>query len=431
MKNLQNIVLATVLVGLVSLVGYIVLNKKDTKPINEMPVVEAEFSTPAGSTTATTTTDLKTYTNTQHGFELKYPLDWVPSVSDSGLILFEAKCSECDPPAISVTAFEKYRNLTLKQIEEKYQGVAFPDSQCKIFDFFGISAEKCLAVADSMYPGTPEIFFFYKGVPFVITDEMDNDDSHQILSTFKFTNNVGTYIYYSKQGFSIELPRGFTPTEYQAEGGPAIQISLPVGGLAYVTNPSFWEKNNISSYTFVKEQKFGNNIFKVYLFGSDPVYWLTVGGVGYEFSAQQIDKAKLENLLQAFTLPIKVQFSNLAPWSYSEANDWSLAEMDQSLLQSFSKGKIVTMVKTFNGDSDIAGPDVNQWLTEQRADLIKLENSVKKSLDENGWKLTTGPTEGGFYHDYLYVKNGKPLVYSTGKRDAVTGGMYVKIQFQE
>jgi hypothetical protein len=75
MKNLQNIVLATVLVGLVSLVGYIVLNKKDTKPINEMPVVEAEFSTPAGSTTATTT-DWTTYTNAQYGFEFKYSTGW-------------------------------------------------------------------------------------------------------------------------------------------------------------------------------------------------------------------------------------------------------------------------------------------------------------------------------------------------------------------
>ncbi len=72
MKNLRNIVLVTVLMVLVSLVGYVLLNKKETKPINETPATEAESSTGAVSETA----DWKTYANTQYGFEFKYSTGW-------------------------------------------------------------------------------------------------------------------------------------------------------------------------------------------------------------------------------------------------------------------------------------------------------------------------------------------------------------------
>lgn len=146
-----------------------------------------------------------------------------------------------------------------------------------------------------------------------------------ILSTFKFTqtsqannsepctrngsmgtykcNPLNTYIY-TNHGFSIELPKGFIPKEEQSEGGPALMISLPTGGLAYVSDASFWEKYNIPNYTYVTDKKIGNTTFKVYTAQGSNLYWLKEGNIGYEFSVQKFgvttDTTGLENLLKTF-----------------------------------------------------------------------------------------------------------------------------------
>ncbi len=43
------------------------------------------------------------------------------------------------------------------------------------------------------------------------------------------TPKVETYSY-KKHGFTIDLPKGFTPQEVQGETGPTTSISLPVDG---------------------------------------------------------------------------------------------------------------------------------------------------------------------------------------------------------
>ena len=115
------------------------------------------------------------------------------------------------------------------------------------------------------------------------------------------SNNIYTY---SNHGFSIVLPKGFIPKEEESEGGPAIMISLPTGGLAYVTDASFWEKYNIPNYIYVKDQKIGETTFKVYTTEGSNLYWLKEGNVGYEFSVQKFgmktDTAGLENILKTF-----------------------------------------------------------------------------------------------------------------------------------
>ncbi|MEI7709296.1 MAG: PsbP-related protein [bacterium] len=131
-----------------------------------------------------------------------------------------------------------------------------------------------------------------------------------ILSTFKFKTPSKTTSTYTNHGFTIELPKGFTPKEEQSEGGPATMISLPVGGLAYVTDALFWEKYNISNYTYVKSQKIGETTFKVYTAGGSNLYWFKQGNVGYEFSVQKFGSTndtmnvdytiQLENLLKTF-----------------------------------------------------------------------------------------------------------------------------------
>ena len=126
---------------------------------------------------------------------------------------------------------------------------------------------------------------------------------------------------------------------------------------------------------------------------------------------------------------VYTQFKNLADWRIEEnLSDWRTIDLDRSQLNKFPKGKIFQVSKSFN-ETGFPGPNVDQQIQQAASDQQTLENSVKKVLTENGWKFVAGPTEGGFYHDYLYVKDNHPLILQIGTRDAITGGMYISIQF--
>ena len=124
------------------------------------------------------------------------------------------------------------------------------------------------------------------------------------------------------------------------------------------------------------------------------------------------------------------QFKNLAEWKIDEnLSDWRLIDLDRNKLDQYSKGIIFQMSKSFN-ETGFPGPDVNQQLEKADSDQRALENAVKKVLSDNDWKFVVGPSEGGFYHDYLYVKDNHPLILQIGTRDVVTGGMFDLIEFQ-
>lgn len=123
------------------------------------------------------------------------------------------------------------------------------------------------------------------------------------------------------------------------------------------------------------------------------------------------------------------QLRKLSNWKAEEnISDWQIVDLDRSHLSGFPKGKIFRMSKSFN-EAGFPGPNVDQQIQQAADDQKALENVVKDVLADNGWKFTAGPTEGGFYHDYLYVKDNHPLILQIGTRDAVTGGMYISIQF--
>lgn len=137
----------------------------------------------------------------------------------------------------------------------------------------------------------------------IVFTAKDSTGAQTTTSTSVSVVNKVTYTY-TNHGFSIELPKGFIPKEEQSEGGPALMISLPIGGVAYVSDASFWEKYNISNYIYVKDQKIGDTTFKVYTAQGSNLYWLKEGNVGYEFSVQKFgvttDTTGLENLLKTF-----------------------------------------------------------------------------------------------------------------------------------
>lgn len=151
---------------------------------------------------------------------------------------------------------------------------------------------------------------YYAGTKNSSAPTQENNSTNDINSnTIKDNISVNdvtpqaTYTY-KNHGFTIELPKGFIPHEEQSEGGPAVMISLPIGGLAYVTNASFWEQYNITGYTYIKDQKIGDTIFKIYSAPEGKLYWFKRGNVGYEFSLFKFglttDTVTFENLLKTF-----------------------------------------------------------------------------------------------------------------------------------
>ena len=106
-------------------------------------------------------------------------------------------------------------------------------------------------------------------------------------SNLVVSNNSETYTY-KNHGFTIELPKGYVPQEIKGETGPTISIELPPKGwLVYVSDATWWEKYNLEGQAdFIRNQKIGNTIFKVYKFTghSDEFYWFRQGNVGYVFN---------------------------------------------------------------------------------------------------------------------------------------------------
>lgn len=99
------------------------------------------------------------------------------------------------------------------------------------------------------------------------------EENTQVKDTYTYTNH----------GFSIELPKGFVPSERQGENIPSLLVSLPKGALVYGTVAD-WERFTLPSYTYSKDQKIGETIFKVYTYDGVTSYWFKQGNVSYEFN---------------------------------------------------------------------------------------------------------------------------------------------------
>ena len=118
----------------------------------------------------------------------------------------------------------------------------------------------------------------------------------------------------------------------------------------------------------------------------------------------------------------KVQ-DNLSAWQFA---DYTYESQRGVQLKKYGAGNIILLSKSFN-ENGFANPgDDQKAYTDQKT----LESSIKKILSDNGWQPVTWPTEPSFYTDYLFVKDNHPLDFQVGGRDAVTGGMYVRVEFQ-
>lgn len=113
--------------------------------------------------------------------------------------------------------------------------------------------------------------------------EKDTESSYVNISApnLKPQDTKNTYTY-TNHGFSIELPKGFVPTETTGEGGPGIHISLPGDSIVYYPDSSYWTKYVLPQYSYLKNEQIGNTLFKVYSDGEFVIYWYQKGAVGYE-----------------------------------------------------------------------------------------------------------------------------------------------------
>lgn len=113
-------------------------------------------------------------------------------------------------------------------------------------------------------------------------------------STTETVPKPGTYVYTSN-GFSIELPEGYTPSEITGETGPTLSFELPTGWLIYVSDADWWEQNNlVGQAIYLRDQKIGETVFKVYRYsgssdGSE-FYWFRQGNVAYLFNGTDIEE---------------------------------------------------------------------------------------------------------------------------------------------
>ncbi len=204
-------------------------------------------------------------------------------------------------------------NNLLVSFEDGYSvGMAvlnFTNSQFKILETFKDKGEFTLIewqnlvkkYGDASYSVNTYTVSLMRNNEIVSFEELTKVPENVFVKDYFITPPTKNTYTYKNHGFTIELPAGYIPYEEQSEGGPAISITLPTGGLAYATDATWWEKYNIApSYTFIKNQKIGETTFKVYTYSGINFYWFKQGNVGYEFGVDDIKKTKFEDMLKTF-----------------------------------------------------------------------------------------------------------------------------------
>lgn len=223
----------------------------------------------------------------------------------------------------------------------------------------------------------------------------------KIVDTFQLKSTTATTYIYANHGFTIELPKGFVVKEEQAATGPAIMISLPTGSLSYVTDASFWEKNSLASYKYIKSQKLGDHTFKIYTNSGATYYWFKQGNVGYQFGGT--DTVSLEKIITTF---------KFVGWPQIQGNSEDLISFS-ILPNSEVKGVISYRGEIkggyfFEGNILIAVTDINKK-------VIKQSNAMSTT----DW-MTDGPVKFEGNMDFSNLPKGK--AYLKIQQDDPSGG---------
>jgi len=191
--------------------------------------------TPRPSTTPDPTADWKTYTNTQYGFEFKYPSDWnswLDSNNVASIVNLQQKDDDMGSAVISVSATKQLSQTTKpldstmvlnKTSDVTYNGIRWSltftsDKREPTLRFISATAYHngyLYNIVSRNYPDTTEKLF------------------DQILSTFKFTDiaDTSTWKTYTspKYGYSIQYPSKWSIDNNRSDEY-TIVFDLGVGG---------------------------------------------------------------------------------------------------------------------------------------------------------------------------------------------------------
>lgn len=201
MKNNQKGFIVPILLAIIALLvigggAYIYQNKKaeapapvdntETQQTNQIQQ-QTDTQTPSVNTQMNNV-NWETYTDNVYGFELKYPSSWFQSIHGASLVLASTNVLGGDPPTISIGSLDGFGKSSLEDI---YNGnnerkIDFK-KDCTAISFASVSAYRCLTDSEALYPKKPIIFLLKNSISFEIRDNIDDEISHQILSTFKFT----------------------------------------------------------------------------------------------------------------------------------------------------------------------------------------------------------------------------------------------------
>jgi hypothetical protein len=268
-RALVSIVLVLVLAGAAAVVWF-----QNSEPaIDTTPIVHKE------NTDSVVTSDWKTYTNAQYGYEFRYPSQQgaVCSTEDSSRVQINPSCEgrEGYPGfrlSIQADNSQKYISelekgfTTVKNLEKKNIKVGGIDA----VEFSGTLPEDL----NNHDPGGnfKQAIFVHNGYLFDVNDYYYSGDGYfnQILSTFKFTDSVSTADWKTytdtEYGFVMMYPSGWT--DNSAEGGVIANFenTNPYFSLNVVPTAQLWSKTFKAQYTSSGQAKLeGKNVtYKIY-----------------------------------------------------------------------------------------------------------------------------------------------------------------------
>lgn len=218
--------------------------------------------------------------------------------------------------------------------------------------------------------------------------------------TIEYNKKLNSTYLYTNHGFSIELPRGFVPVETQGEAGPGLHISLPGDSIVYYGDIKFWKNYILPSYKYVKDEKIGETIFKVYGYDDHSVlYWYERGNVGYELYGS------------------KKSFETFKFVGWPEAQHYS----KNGLSFEYSKdAKEKTLNGTFGPYHEIGIPGDNYYPDtlyffkgEVPKDANMCLNVENKNMVINGKTFIYCDSKAEPYRTYIYKKDGKTVIVGT------------------